>query len=73
MYLFFLYNRHLYFEFFPHKPVLVAMFIGMCSVGHSSIGGGGDMLVCVATGSVNVCLVNVSIDSQWVPAAVFGL
>ncbi len=31
------------------------------------------MLVCVATGSVNVCVVNVSIDSQRVPAAVFGL
>lgn len=33
----------------------------------------GDVLVCVATGSVNVCLVNVSIDSQKVCLAVLGL
>lgn len=65
----------LLFQLFPCKPVLVAMFIGMCSVGHSSIGGlgRGDVLVCVATGSVNVCLVNVSIDSQKVSVTVFGL
>lgn len=31
------------------------------------------MLVCVATGSVNARLVNVSIHSQQVSAALFGL